>query len=204
MAQDLYSVLGVDKKATQDEIKKAYRKLARENHPDRNAGDAAAEERFKEIQGAYDILSDPEKRREYDSGGPLGFDPRNFAGGAAQNLGDIFSFFTRGRGGAQMPGNDLETDVSLTFDQAMSGTEITVTVPEAGGVHHLRRLGRQARHGASHLPAVPWAVASTPRARASSRSRSPVRSAAAAARSSTTRAQRARAPASRCSASATA
>ena len=133
MAQDLYSVLGVEKKATPDEIKKAYRKLARENHPDRNAGDAAAEERFKEIQGAYDILSDPEKRREYDSGGPLGFDPRNFAGGAAQNLGDIFSFFTRGRGGAQMPGNDLETNVSLTFDQAMSGTEITVTVPKQAG-----------------------------------------------------------------------
>jgi len=130
MAQDLYNVLGVDKKATPEEIKKAYRKLARENHPDRNAGDAAAEERFKEIQGAYDVLSDPEKRREYDSGGPLGFDPRNFAGGAAQNLGDIFSFFTRGRAGAQMPGSDLETDVSLTFDQAMSGTEITVTVPK--------------------------------------------------------------------------
>ena len=133
MAQDLYTVLGVEKKATGDEIKKAYRKLARENHPDRNAGDPAAEERFKEIQGAYDVLSDPEKRREYDSGGPLGFDPRGFAGGAAQNLGDIFSFFSRGRGGGMMPGSDLETDVSLTFDQAMSGTEITVTVPKQAG-----------------------------------------------------------------------
>lgn len=130
MARDHYTVLGVDKKATADEIKKAYRKLARENHPDRNAGDAAAEERFKEIQGAYDTLSNPEKRREYDSGGAFGFDPRNFAGGAAQNLGDIFSFFSRGRPGAEMRGLDLETDVSLSFDQAMSGTEITVTVPK--------------------------------------------------------------------------
>ncbi len=130
MAQDLYSVLGVDKKASDEEIKKAYRKLARENHPDRNPGDAAAEERFKEIQGAYDTLSDKEKRREYDAGAAFGFDPRNFAGGAAQNLGDIFSFFTRGRGGPQMGGNDLETDVSLTFDQAMAGTEITVSVPK--------------------------------------------------------------------------
>jgi molecular chaperone DnaJ len=128
MASDLYSVLGVEKKASAEEIKKAYRKLARENHPDRNPGDPAAEDRFKEIQGAYDVLSDPAKRREYDTGG--GFDPRNFAGGAAQNLGDIFSFFTRGRAGGQVPGRDLETDVSLSFDQAMAGTEITVTVPK--------------------------------------------------------------------------
>ncbi|MDQ3729992.1 MAG: J domain-containing protein [Actinomycetota bacterium] len=127
MARDLYTVLGVERKASDDEIKKAYRKLARENHPDRNPGDPAAEDRFKEIQGAYDTLSDPTKRRGYDSGG--GFDPRNLAGGAAQNLGDIFSFFTRGRGGA-MPGSDLETEVSLSFDQAMAGAEITVTVPK--------------------------------------------------------------------------
>ena len=127
MARDLYTVLGVERKASDDEIKKAYRKLARENHPDRNPDDPAAEDRFKEIQGAYDTLSDPKKRRDYDSGG--GFDPRNLAGGAAQNLGDIFSFFTRGRGGA-MPGQDLETEVALSFDQAMAGAEITVTVPK--------------------------------------------------------------------------
>jgi molecular chaperone DnaJ len=130
MARDFYEVLGVGKKASDEEIKKAYRKLARENHPDRNPDDASAEERFKEIQGAYDTLSNSEKRREYDSGGAFGFDPRNVAGGAAQNLGDIFSFFTRGRGGGGMRGSDLETDVSLTFDQAMNGTEITVTVPK--------------------------------------------------------------------------
>ncbi|MDQ3571856.1 MAG: molecular chaperone DnaJ [Actinomycetota bacterium] len=132
MARDLYEVLGVDRKASDDEIKKAYRGLARENHPDAHPDDPAAEDRFKEIQSAYDTLSDSEKRREYDSGGR--FDPRNFAGGFGADIGDIFStLFNRG-GGARAPGGltgrDLRAEVSLDFDQAMRGTEVSVTVPK--------------------------------------------------------------------------
>src|SRR5690606_39221835 len=133
MAQDFYEVLGVDRKASADEIKKAYRKLARENHPDANPGDPEAEERFKRIQEAYDTLSDPEKRKAYDAGGMgPGFDPRSFAGGFASDIGDIFStLFNRGRTRSQgARGADLRAEVNLTFDQAMNGTEVSVTVPK--------------------------------------------------------------------------
>ena len=133
MAQDFYEVLGVDRKASAEEIKKAYRKLARENHPDANPGDPDAEERFKRIQEAYDTLSDPEKRKAYDARGMGGgFDPRAFAGGFASDLGDIFStLFNRGRPrGQQARGADLRAEVNLTFEQAMRGTEVSVTVPK--------------------------------------------------------------------------
>jgi molecular chaperone DnaJ len=135
---DLYSVLGVGRKASADEIKKAYRKLAREYHPDRNPGDKKAEERFKEVQAAYDTLSDPEKRRQYDAGGMFsGFGGRGFGGtgggGFTSDLGDIFSSFFGRRGGTQPAparGRDLETDVHLSFEQAMHGAEIPVVVPK--------------------------------------------------------------------------
>ena len=135
MARDLYDVLGVSKKASPEEIKKAYRKLAREYHPDRNPDNAAAEERFKEIQGAYDTLSDAEKRRQYDAGGMFtGFGGRGEGGGFTSDLGDIFStvFGRRGGPGRQEPGRgrDLETEVRLSFEQAMAGTELSVTVPK--------------------------------------------------------------------------
>jgi molecular chaperone DnaJ len=140
MPRNFYEVLGVDKKASAEEIKKAYRKLARENHPDRNPDDPKAEERFKEIQEAYSTLSDADKRKQYDAGGMFGgFDPRGGFGGPGQgpggfsDLGDIFSsLFNRGRGGGANPGRgrDLETEVSLSFDQAMEGTQVSVTVPK--------------------------------------------------------------------------
>ena len=132
---DLYSVLGVSREATADEIKRAYRKLARKYHPDRNQGDKESEERFKEVQEAYDTLSDPEKRKQYDAGGMFsGFGPRGFSGGGfTSDLGDIFSTFFGRRGGArQVPvqGRDLETEVRLSFEQAMEGVEVAVTVPK--------------------------------------------------------------------------
>jgi molecular chaperone DnaJ len=145
--KDPYKVLGVDKKASQDDIKKAYRKLARQYHPDRNPGDSNAEERFKEVQGAYDTIGDPEKRKQYDQGGGIfggfggagaggGFDPgsirQNF-GGFGDILSDLFGGATgAGRGGARPQaerGRDLETEVSLSFEQAMQGGQVPITVP---------------------------------------------------------------------------
>src|ERR1700684_3581029 len=152
---DYYKVLGVGKNASEDEIKKAYRKLARKYHPDTNQGDKKAEERFKEISQAHDVLSDPDKRKQYDragttfgqfanaAAGGANFDPSAFSGG----FGDILShlFHGAGRGGdagsvrgapgaggaRQRParGRDLETEVSLTFDQAVNGAQASLTVP---------------------------------------------------------------------------
>ncbi|HEX4751606.1 MAG TPA: molecular chaperone DnaJ [Solirubrobacterales bacterium] len=152
MADELYKTLGVKKDASEDEIKKAYRKLARQFHPDRNPGDKEAEEKFKEISAANDVLGDPEKRKEYDKGpsfggfgggqgGPFAAGSP-FGGGGAQSgsfggdFGDILSgIFSRGGGGGrgqrqQVRGRDLETEVQLSFDQAINGTQISVTVPK--------------------------------------------------------------------------
>ena len=141
MAQvkDPYKTLGVDKKASADEIKKAYRKLARQYHPDKNPGDAKAEERFKDIQQAYGILSDPEKRKQYDQGGGIfgGFDPGAFrtgapGGGGFGGIGDILSDLFGGGmgGGARRPGpergRDLEAEVHISFEQAMEGAQAPV------------------------------------------------------------------------------
>ena len=150
MAQrDLYSVLGVDKKASPEEIKKAYRKLARKYHPDTNPGDKQAEERFKEISAAYDVLGDPDKRKEYDRGGLFGGFGSGRAGGPgpggpggfdAGSFSDILSnLFGGGGGGATTGrgprgpraerGRDLEAEVSISFDQAIEGAQIPLTVP---------------------------------------------------------------------------
>ena len=143
--RDFYEGLGVSKSASADEIKKAYRDLARKWHPDRNPDDPKAEERFKEIQHAYDTLSDPEKRKQYDAGGRFaGFGARGFGGGGspgggfpgggfASDLGDIFSsLFGREQGPRSARGRDLETEVRLSFDQAMHGTQVAVSVPTTG------------------------------------------------------------------------
>ncbi len=134
MARDFYEVLGVSKKASQEEIRKAYRRLARKHHPDRNPDDPSAEERFKEVQQAYDTLSDAEKRKQYDAGGMFGGfgGGRGPGGGFTADLGDIFSTIFGRRGGGPEPtrGRDLETEVRLTFDQAVNGTEVAVNVPK--------------------------------------------------------------------------
>jgi molecular chaperone DnaJ len=141
MAKSLYESLGVAKNASQDEIKKAYRKLARENHPDRNPGDAAAEARFKEIQSAYDVLKDPEARKQYDAFGTAngrpgqGAGPQGF-GGFDFDLGDLFGgLFGGGRGrdatrpGAQPNrGADVEATVNLSFEDSLQGVETRIPV----------------------------------------------------------------------------
>ncbi|MBA3327787.1 MAG: J domain-containing protein [Solirubrobacterales bacterium] len=147
-AQDHYRALDVDRKASPEEIKKAYRKLARQYHPDRNPGDAKAEERFKEISQAHDVLSDPEKRKAYDRAGlnPFASGGRGSGTGAggfdAGGFGDIISdlFGQRARGGGTAGGGrgpraergrDLEAEVSISFDQAVAGAQIPLSVPTA-------------------------------------------------------------------------
>jgi molecular chaperone DnaJ len=148
---DYYKILGVGKNASEDEIKKAYRKLARKYHPDTNQGDKKAEERFKEISQAHDVLSDPEKRKAYDRGGLLGgfgqagggFDPGAFTGGFSDILSNLFGGgggaggAAGGRGGTAggrararpQRGRDLETEVSLSFEQAVKGAQVPLAVP---------------------------------------------------------------------------
>src|SRR3712207_2370361 len=117
--KDLYSVLGVDKKASADEIKKAHRKLVRQYHPDRNPGDAKAEERFKEVQHAYDVLSDPDKRRQYDRGGFNPFTGGNGPGGTGGfdpggSFSDILSNLFGGAAGGGAAGTRGRTGAPRT------------------------------------------------------------------------------------------
>ena len=142
--RDYYEVLGVSKTATDEELKKAYRKLAKQYHPDLNPGNAEAEQKFKEINEAYEVLSDKDKRAKYDQFGHAGVDPNFGAGGfgggfggfvmGAVDLGDIFgSFFGGGFGGfggqrqanpnAPKRGASLRASMTITFEEAMRGVE---------------------------------------------------------------------------------
>lgn len=145
MSQDYYELLGVNRSASADDIKKAFRKLAMQHHPDRNPGDKEAEKKFKEVNHAYDILKDAEKRAAYDRYGPAAFEggmgPGGQGGpfGGAQGFdfgsvfGDIFEeMFGAGgqrRGRADMRGQDLRFNLEITLEQAYAGTEATVRVP---------------------------------------------------------------------------
>jgi molecular chaperone DnaJ len=143
--RDFYEILGVPKNASDDEIKKAYRKLAMKYHPDRNQGDAAkdAEARFKEAKEAYEMLSDGQKRAAYDQYGHAGVDPNMRGGGAgaegfggfAEAFGDIFGDVFgggrgRGQGGRQVyRGNDLSYAMEITLEEAALGKEAQIRIP---------------------------------------------------------------------------
>jgi molecular chaperone DnaJ len=151
--QDYYELLGVPRKATQKEIRASYRKLARKYHPDLNPGDKSAEEKFKQVQEAYDVLSDAKKRQMYDQygfevpgvGGPAGgvspedvhFDFGGFdfgGGGAGPSFRDLFSQYFRGGGGVAEapthaePGSNLEYQIEITFWEAVHGTVKKLTI----------------------------------------------------------------------------
>ena len=146
MAQkrDYYEVLGVSKTASADEIKKAYRSLAKKYHPDMNPGDKEAEAKFKEVNEAYDVLSDEGKRQKYDQFGHAAFDPSASAegfggfggfGDGGFDFGDIFSSFFGGGGGsrssrnAAIDGEDIVTRLTISFDEAVFGCKKEISYP---------------------------------------------------------------------------
>ncbi len=152
--RDYYEVLGVQKSASEDEIKRAYRSLAKKYHPDMNPGDKEAEVKFKEVNEAYAVLSDAEKRSKYDRFGHDAFDPTSGGGGyggfggfggADFDFGDIFSSFfgggttTRSRANAPVEGDDVGTRVSISFEEAAFGCKKEISFariencPDCGG-----------------------------------------------------------------------
>ncbi len=155
--QDYYQVLGVDKKASPEEIKRAYRRMAIKYHPDKNPGNKEAEAKFKECAEAYEVLSDPDKRKQYDQYGHEGLRGTGMHDFSRMNVEDIFSMFgfedffgsvfgggggggrRGGRRGGPVRGYDLETGVELTLDEVAHGTEKTIEFtrqdrcPECGG-----------------------------------------------------------------------
>ena len=165
--RDYYEVLGVDRGAGDQDLKGAYRKLALQHHPDRNPGDHAAEEKFKEAAEAYSVLSDPQKRAAYDAyghqgvsghGWRLGFDP------SSMDLGDILSqvfgfgdVFGGQRGGGRSratKGDDLGYDLTLTFEEAAFGKTVDIQVPKLEPVRAMqgqRRGAGQRNHYLSGL-----------------------------------------------------
>ncbi|MDO4810352.1 MAG: molecular chaperone DnaJ [Eubacteriales bacterium] len=153
--RDYYEVLGVSKGASEDEIKKAYKKLARKYHPDMNPGDKEAEEKFKEVNEANEVLSDPDKKARYDQFGFAGVDPNYGAGAGGYgggfdfgDLGDIFgSFFGGGFGGGQRQrngpqrGESIRMSVSVDFAEAAFGCEKEITVDRSEQCHTCKGNG---------------------------------------------------------------
>lgn len=135
--RDYYEVLGVARDASERDIKKSYKRLAMKYHPDRTAGDKDLEEKFKEIQEAYEILNDKDKRAAYDQFGHAGVDPNRGAGAGAADFGDIFGdvfgdIFGGGRGGGRRrarQGADLRYNLELTLEEAVRGKTVEIRIP---------------------------------------------------------------------------
>ena len=154
--QDFYELLGVQRAASAEDIKKAYRKLAMQHHPDRNPGDKASEHKFKELSEAYEVLKDDQKRAAYDrfghaafengSGGPGGggFGFAN-AGGFADIFDEMFGDFVGGRGGqGQGRGSDLRYNLEITLEEAFKGKQTSVRVPTLTACEICHGSGAQA------------------------------------------------------------
>ena len=169
LEKDYYKVLGVSKTASQDEIKKSYRKLARQYHPDANKGDTAAEDRFKEISEAYDVLSDAKRRKDYDEarslgiggfrggGAPGGFDlgdlfGQSGSGGAGERIGDLFGGLFGRTGGRTTTGSarrarrgaDVESEVTLSFAESLEGITVPLRLTSEAACPTCRGTGAKA------------------------------------------------------------
>lgn len=165
---DYYNTLGVSKTATTEEIKKAYRQLAIKHHPDRNKGNKASEEKIKEINAAYEALSDPEKRKLYDQFGEDGLKNNPFAGGSSGagfdfgdvfgDFGDIFGEFFGGGGrkrssrNAQRQGSDLLVNVKVSFKEAYSGVKKDINIVRSSGCPKCGGSGADSGSGRKTCP----------------------------------------------------
>jgi molecular chaperone DnaJ len=157
VATDYYEVLGIARGSSEDDIKRAYRQLARRHHPDVSQDKTAAEARFKEINEAYSVLSDPNRRQMYDQFGHAGVNGQGaqsgfgspFAGFGGDGIGDIFEMFFGPRGGAQQRasapqrGSDLRYDLQITLEDAYRGTERTIAFTHLGGCETCKGTGAE-------------------------------------------------------------
>jgi molecular chaperone DnaJ len=158
--RDYYEVLGVARGASAEELKKAYRKLAMQYHPDRNQGDKAAEERFKEIGEAYSVLSDPEKRQRYDAFGHAGDQMPDFGGFSFDSAFDLFDMFFGGGGGRRggrsrtgpQRGSDLRMNLEIAFEDAVHGATRTIEVPRADTCPECSGSGSEPGHTSVTCP----------------------------------------------------
>src|SRR5690242_8018045 len=161
--RDYYEVLGLERTATAEEVKKAYRQLAVKCHPDKNPGDKTAEEKFKELSEAYEVLSEPQKRAAYDQYGHAAFDPRMRSGGRGGGFHDPFDIFREvfgGGGGGSIfdelfgggqrnptgpqRGSDLRYDLEISFEDAVLGCEREITLTKLDACESCQGTGAEA------------------------------------------------------------